>query len=280
MAIVFGLLAAATYGAADFVGGLATRRVSAVTAVLYSQLFGSVLVLSLLPAFSGDGPSASAIAWGFAAGISGSAGVALLYRGLAHGRMSVVAPITGVVAATLPVVFGLTTGERPSRLALAGVVVGLIAVALVSSASHEQVTAGLRARGVPEALGAGLGFAVFFICLDQADPNSGMWPLLGARVASISLMATVGVLQGSLGLGRGREVLGLIVSAGILDVLANVFYLLGIREGLLALVAVLTSLYPVGTVALARVFLKERLVAVQLVGLGFAMGAVVLIGMG
>jgi drug/metabolite transporter (DMT)-like permease len=280
MAVLFGLLAAASYGAGDFFGGLASKRVAAITVVLYSQLFGSALVLSLLPTFGGVEPTGSTILWGLAAGLSGSTGAAFLYRGLAIGRMSVVAPITGVLGASLPVVFGLAIGERPSPIALVGVVAGLIAVALVSTAPQEAVKAAGRGRGIPEAFGAGLGFAVFFICLDRTDPDSGMWPLFAARIASIGLMTVVAAFSGNLRLGRGREVLGIIVAGSVLEVLATVFYLLGVREGLLALVAVLTSLYPVGTVALARVFLKERLVAVQLVGLGFAVGAVVLIGMG
>jgi drug/metabolite transporter (DMT)-like permease len=280
MAVLFGLLAAASYGAGDFFGGLASKRVAAVTVVLYSQLFGAVVVLALLPAFGGVEPDRATILWGLAAGLSGGTGAALLYRGLAIGRMSVVAPITGVLAAALPVIFGLGIGERPSPVALAGVVAGLIAVALVSTAPESTVTIQAGQRGIPEAFGAGFGFALFFICLDRTDPDSGMWPLVAARIASIALMAAVAGFRGSLRLGRGREVFGVIVAGGFLEALATAFYLLGVRRGLLALVAVLTSLYPVGTVALARVFLKERLVAIQLIGLGFAVGAVVLIGMG
>src|SRR5688500_8768578 len=134
MGIVFGLLAAATYGAADFIGGRVSRRADVFTVVLLSQLLGAIPLAIAIPFFADAPASPSALAWGAAAGIGGGTGVLLLYRGLAVGRMTVVAPITGVVAAAAPVIFGLAIGERPGPIALVGVGVALISVALVSSA--------------------------------------------------------------------------------------------------------------------------------------------------
>ena len=289
MGIVFGLLAAATYGGADFLGGRVSRRADVFTVVLISQLIGAVPLLAVIPFFIEVEPSAPAFVWGTAAGLAGGSGVLLLYRGLAIGRMSVVAPVTGVVAATAPVVFGLATGERPGPLALVGVVVALIAVALVSAApppaaAEDDVELGAalhpwRTSGVPLALGAGLAFGAFFIFLDLGGDDTGVWPLVGMRVSSLVLVTVI-----ALSLRRPlrpppRTFIG-IAGAGLLDVSANVLYLLATRHGLLTLVAVLTSMYPASTVLLARFVLKERFIRTQIAGLLFAAASIVMIVLG
>lgn len=201
----------------------------------------------------------------------------MLYRGLARGRMSVVAPITGVEAAAVPVIFGLASGERPSAGAYVGIALALLAVVLVSSSGSTGSDS--RRAGLPEALGAGLAFGIFFIALDQAGPDTGIWPLIGARISSISLTAGIAVLARTK-LKPPAGTMPAIAAAGILDVTANIFYLVAVRRGFLSLVAVLTSMYPAATVALARVVLKERLAPVQLVGIALALAAVILIGVG
>ncbi|MDQ3941418.1 MAG: DMT family transporter [Actinomycetota bacterium] len=289
MGIVFGLLAAATYGAADFIGGRASRRVDVFVVVFVSQLIGTIPLLLVLPFFEEQPLSGPAVAWGAAAGIGGATGVLLLYRGLAIGRMSVIAPVTGVVAAVAPVIFGLATGERPSALALIGVIVALMAVALVSSApppATSEASAPLdlpvvswRTNGVPLALGAGLAFGAFFIFLDRAGDQTGVWPLVGSRASSLILVgAAVGILRKHPRPPSGTT--RMIGGAGVLDVAANIFYLLATRHGLLSLVAVLTSMYPASTVLLARVVLDERLARTQVVGLLFAAASIVLIVLG
>jgi drug/metabolite transporter (DMT)-like permease len=191
--------------------------------------------------------------------------------------MSVVAPITSVEAAAVPVMFGLLSGERPSGWAIIGVVVALLAVALVSSSAHTTPTEGTS--GIPEAIGAGAAFGVFFIVLDQAGDAAGMWPILSMRATSLVLIAVaVLVTRTSLRPAAGTFV-GIVVS-GILDVAANVLYLLSTQHGLLSLVAVITSMYPAATVILARFVLKERLTKNQLVGLGLAAAGVTLIAIG
>lgn len=279
MALVLALGAALAYGAADFAGGAVAKRAGVVRVVFLSQLFGTGLTLLLLPVMASWPPSAPGLWWGAASGIGGGTGVMLLYRGLAVGRMSVVAPLTGVEAAGIPVVFALLVGERPSALALGGVVLGLCAVGLVSSAPVAPGSTQARAAGVAEALGAGLAFGVFFICLDQAPDGAGIWPLVGARASSMTLIGAV-ALAGRVRLKPPPGTSSAIAATGLLDVAANVLYLLATQRGLLSLTAVITSMYPGGTVVLARVFLKERLARMQLVGLAIAGAAVILIGLG
>lgn len=273
MAIVLGLAAALTYGAADFLGALATKTTKVFTVVLVSQVLGSGLLILVLPFFLESSAPAAALAWGAGAGVAGAVGVALFYQGLAVGRMGAVAPITGVEAAAVPVIFGLLTGERPSPLAFAGVLVALGAVALVSSSPQiEDSPASSRRRlqpGIGLAIAAGIAFGAFFILLDQAGDDSGLWPLVGARVSSL-VTIVVAMLAGD-GFERPqRSALPAIAGAGLLDVAANLFFLLATRHGLLSIVAVLTSMYPATTVVLARLVLDERFHRTQLIGLALA----------
>jgi drug/metabolite transporter (DMT)-like permease len=284
MGILLGLLSAATYGAADFLGGLATRRAGVFPVIVVSQMFSTPILLALLPFFLGDGPSTQALGWGAASGFAGAAGIGFFYKGLSIGRMSVVAPVTAVLSATIPVAYGLVDGERPGVLSLGGVALALVAVALVS-ASPENVVDGETVRttgseGLWHALASGIGFGFFFIMLSRAGgTEAGLWPLIGARVASVvSMLSGALLLRRSLRPGPGN--VRLIAGAGILDVGANVFYLLSTRYGLLSIVAVVTSMYPASTVVLARVVLNEKLYRLQLIGLFTAVAGMVLIATG
>lgn len=302
MGTLFGLAAALTYGCGDFIGGLASRRAGALRVVVLSHAVGLVLILIALPLWRGDGFAAPVLGWGAAAGGAGGVGVVLLYRGLARGRMSVVAPITAVIAAAVPVVYGIARGERPGVLALVGVVVAFAAVILVSSsaAEHEDdrtpevaaapgfpalpnvraaVPQPLRSPGIADAIGSGLAFGAFFVFFAQAGTASGLWPLVGVRLGSLGLVAlSAAVLRRGLRPPPGTW--PLIVAAGTLDLVANLLYLLATGRGLLSLVAVLTSLYPASTVVLARVVLAERFTPAQTVGLGLAALGAVLIALG
>ena len=276
MAIALALASALTYGAADFFGGFVTRRVPAIAVVLLSQLLGAVPMLVLLLLIPAERVTASDVWWGVAAGGAGATGVLLLYRALSVGRMSVVAPITAIEAASIPVVFGLVSGERPTPLALTGVIIALPAVALISSeagSGAEELPPASRGRPeIPEALGAGLAFGVFFILLSKAGGDSGLWPLAGARTSALLLVGTLAALT-STSLRVPAGTLRTIAAAGALDVAANVLFLL-------ALVAVLTSMYPASTVLLARVVLGERWSRLQAGGLAAATVAVTLISIG
>lgn len=287
MALILGLAAAVTYGAADFLGGHATRRTGVFGVVFVSQLIGSALFFLALPFFAEVEPTNRAFLWGGLSGFAGGVGVLFFYQALALGRMSVVAPITGVEAAIVPVLWGLATGERPALVALAGVGLALVAVALVSAAlqpgaddeesGRPRTDAGTS--GLPQALAAGLGFGFFFILLAEAGEGTGLWPLVSARLASLGLVG-IAILVGRRAVRPAPGTLSAIAGAGLFDVTANLLYLLASREGLLSLVAVLTSMYPASTVLLARVVLNERLVKLQIGGLAIAVVGVTLIGIG
>ena len=280
MAIVLSLCAALTYGAADFIGGLMTKRNDVFRVVWISQLFGAIPLLLIFPVLNDGSFSPDVLWWGMGAGLTGGGGVILLYRGLSIGRMSVVAPITAVLAAVVPVLFGLGTGERVSGASLAGIVVALVAVGFVSYVKED--VAGQdepRGSGIFEAVGAGLCFGAFFIFLDGVGDDSGMWSLVVMRTTSFALVG-VGLLAARVELRPAPGTWLGIAAAGMLDVAANVFYLLSTREGLLSIVAVITSMYPGMTVLLARVYLKERFSLIQTVGLVLAAVAITLIATG
>jgi drug/metabolite transporter (DMT)-like permease len=272
-AVILATACAVVYGTADFFGGLATRRSRVLAVVALSQLAGLALILVLLPALPGLF-SGGALAWGLGAGLSGAAGLVLFYRALARGVMSVVAPTTAVTSAALPVMYGLARGERPAPLALAGVVLALGSVLLVS---QDRTTGKGGSRGsVVTALAAGAGFGGFFILLDIAPDGAGLWPLVGARVSSIMLVVGL-ALATRRALRPSAGSMPIILAAGVLDMVANVLYLLAKQQGLLSLVVVLVSLYPASTLLLARQVLGERLHAIQVTGVACALGAVALI---
>jgi drug/metabolite transporter (DMT)-like permease len=278
--IVLGLGAALTYGAADFVGGFVTRRTHVLAVVLGSQLVGAVALAVVMPALVDEPATRGALAWGAASGLAGAIGVMFLYRGLAVGRMSVVAPVTAVVAATLPVIFGLVVGERPPGVALAGVAVALVAIGLISRpAPSDRRDPEGSDSGVGLALVAGVGFAAFFILLERAGPTAGLWPLVGARASSILLTGALALLT-SAPLRPAAGTARPIAVVGLLDGAANVLYLFATQRGLLSLVAVLTSMYPATTVLLARFLLGERLTRLRAAGLAVAATAVALMAAG
>jgi drug/metabolite transporter (DMT)-like permease len=281
MAALLAFSAAVAYGVGDFFGGVAARRQPASAVVLWSHLVGLVMLLALAPLVGGE-PTGRALAVGAMAGVLGGAGVALFYWGLAIGAMSVVAPIAALLSAAIPVVFGLATGERPEPAALVGIALALGAIVLVSQeepgAHHDRRTT-RRWLPIAVAVTAGVGFGFFFVLIGKAGDDVGIWPLVGARCASISLfvlLGAVGVTSSALPLRR--EALPVIV-CGLLDAGANVFLLLALDRGLLSVVAVLTALYPAGTVLLARYVLGERLSRLQRAGLGVAGVAAVLIAL-
>ena len=261
------VISSITYGAADFCGGLATKRGTPLLAVVvFSQLTGLVLVMIALPFLPRAAPTAIDFAWGAAAGLAGGIGVALLYRALAVGVMSVVAPVTAVCAVIVPLLVGLLLGERPTLLAMIGVALAVLAIVLVSQSGEKHA-----ATGVLTAIGSGVIIGFFLVFLARSGPSAGLWPLIAARVVSVSFFAVPNRAVPS------RKSLPLIIGGGALDMLANILYVLAVRQGLMSIVAALTSLYPTSTIILARIVLRERLRAVQMAGVACAGLAIVLI---
>ena len=276
MAVLLALASAVVYGAADFLGGLASRRASVFAVVALSQLAGLLALLALLPWLGGD-PDAADLAWGAAAGLAGAAGLMIFFRTLARAVMSVVAPVTAVTAAAVPVVVGLTGGERVGAWGAVGIALALVAIVLVSAEEGLGRLGRARTAGVLPALLAGTAFGLFFVLLDRTSEDAGLGPLVPARLASIALVLVVAGV-GRRSLATGRSALPLIASSGVGDMTANALFLLATQEGgRLAIVGVLASLYPVSTVVLAQLVLRERLVGVQVGGLVVAVAAVVLI---
>jgi drug/metabolite transporter (DMT)-like permease len=281
-AITYALLAATVYGAADFLGGLASRRSSPSAVVVASQAIGLAALTVVLPFVPGR-YAPTDVVWGALAGVGGAFGIALLYRALALGHMGVASPITAVIAACVPVVYGFELGERLRPAALAGVVLAVLAVALVSLGSGPGGSSGIGdavprddRRALAYALASGCALGAFYVLLSRASPAAGLYPLLGARAASVVVCALfAGAIRESV-----RPVAGsmrMIAASGILDMAANVFYVLALHRGAIAIAAVLTSLYPASTVLLARAFLHERLTPAQWAGVICAGFGVVLI---
>jgi drug/metabolite transporter (DMT)-like permease len=275
MAVLLALCSAATFGIGDFCGGMATRRASLSAVLLWSHLLG-LTGLAVAVALGAGDYSAPDLRLGALGGVVGAVGIGLLYRGLAVGPMSVVAPITALLAAAVPVVAGYLQGERPGTSALLGMAAALAAIVLVSAEGGGTLRPS-DLRGVSLAMGAGLCFGLFFVSLSHTGEASGLWPLVGARLTSVVALgglALLNVIDVDIPRGGPRS---LIIAAGVLDVAANVFYLMATREGLLSVVSVLASLYPVGTVVLARIVLGERFASLQRIGMAVAIPAAILI---
>jgi len=273
MALLLSLAAAIVYGAGDFLGGFATKRAPVITVVFGSQCAGIAVLAVAVPLTPGTYHPID-VAYGAGAGILGAVAVALLYRGLAIGAMGIVSPITAVLAAAVPAIYGIAVGERPAAAALAGIALALIAVVVVSFSGSN----GRTVRGIPEAIVAGFMFAAFFIVLARTSPDAGLWPLAGARGASIVVFG-IAALAVRAPLAPPRGARATIVCGGLFDMLANVLYVLAVHTGLIAIVAVVTSLYPASTVALAGIVLRERLSARQWIGVGCAFAGVATIAL-
>jgi drug/metabolite transporter (DMT)-like permease len=282
MAYLLAIGSAVLYGAADFTGGLTTRRAGTIPVVLISQGAGLVLLALMLPLLPQSSASTADLLWGAAAGLSGGVGVALLYRALATGVMAVVAPTTAVCAVAIPVVVSMLLGERPLPLALAGIALGIVSIVLVSQhqapaqLDPQQGITRTRHTGIAMALASGVAIGFFFLTLAQTGSEAGMWPLLISRLVSVALFGTVAIAGGH-SIRLPVRTLGLAIVCGAVDMLANALYLLAAREAPLSLVVTLSSLYPASTVVLARIVLGERLNQRQLTGVACALAAVVLI---
>ena len=274
------LVSAALYGAADFLGGLASRRMKTAAVVATSQASGLLVLLAATLLLPPADPTLGDVGWGMAAGLSGSLGVALLYRALAIGTMGVVAPITAVCAVIIPVLASLVRGVRPGAVVLGGIGLALVAIVLVSqqpATAPGGVSPARTSRlpaGVIHALFSGVAIGVFFLLLAEARPESGMWPLVGARAAAVPACVLVALAEGVSIRQLQARPLWTAAAAGVVDMTANVLYLVASRMGDLPVAVTLASLYPASTVILARVVLGERLHRLQMAGMICAIVAV------
>lgn len=298
MAILLALVSAALYGVSDYVGGRVSRRVTPLVLVAAADGATLVILATVVPLAAGPAPAVEYLAWGAAAGVTGVLGVLFLYRALADGAMTVVAPVTALIAAALPVVVGIAGGDRPGVVALIGIGVALLAVAMISGAIGVPHVPTPR-RLIVLAVVAGTGFGLLFIFYDLAGSGGIWWPLLMARTVAFPLVVGAMIITG-LRSGRSRRrhlpdtvapavnaadsgpvidrravVAGVVI--GLLGGSANLAYVAATQRGLLAVVAVVVSMYPATTVALATVLDHERMRRPQIIGLGLAGVALVLV---
>jgi uncharacterized membrane protein len=275
MGIFLGLASAVLYGSSDFAGGLLSRRLGLMRVSVIDSAAAVVVAWIALIVSGAPEPTVRAIAWGLVSGLGSGIGTLALYRGLARGQMSVVEPVSAVAAAAVPVAVGIAIGERPSALAVIGVLVALPAILLVAASGTVR---GKLGEGLSDGLVAGLAFGLLFVGLAQAGRNAGLWPVVAEQTSALLPILIIAV--------RSREPLGLPVRDAIWPALsgagamaASALYFYATHFAMLATAAVLVSLYPGVTVLLARLVLNERFSVTQRVGLVLCTLAVIAIAL-
>jgi drug/metabolite transporter (DMT)-like permease len=295
MALLLGVLVAISIGSADFLSGLAARRMRTSVVVTLSQFWGLAALAIFVAATDRTLPPAWDLVLGVFAGCALVVGISCLVRGLAVGRMSVVAPTAAAVGAAVGVVYGFIIGERPGAVAVVGVVAAIAAVVLIAQIAehhetdthtpqaHARRTVAGRAHEVTLAIGAGLTLGATQIFFAEAGDDAGMWPVVTTRL-------TAGVLAGAFVLAR-VHIDGmparltatdsrLVASYALLDTLGTALLIEAFRQGLVSLVAPVAALFPAATVLWARLILNDRMNRGQIVGFGLAAAGLVLIGVG
>ncbi|HEX9053217.1 MAG TPA: EamA family transporter [Anaeromyxobacter sp.] len=271
-AVLLGLASAASWGAGDFSGGLASRRAPVFGVLVLGQLAGTALIAATALLLGERAPRAAAIAWAVSAGASGAVGLAALYRGLAIGRMAVVAPVSAVLSAAIPVAWGMATEGFPPAARLAGFVLALAGIWLVARSGET----GEGGAGLALAILAGCGFGGFLVLMHRAVEGGTFWPLAAARATSAAL--ALGVALARRGAWRpAAAAVPLVLLSGVLDAGGNAFFVLAARSGRLDVASVLSSMYPASTVLLAAVVLRERVTRPQGAGIAAVLAAIALI---
>ena len=270
---ILGISAALSWGASDFSGGLSARKVNVWWVVLISQVFGILFLTGLALAFKESFPPRSILLYGALAGLVGEFGLILLYQGLAVGRMGVVAPLSAVLSALLPASLGLYLEGSPASLQLTGMALAIPAIWLVSSGGEHG---GAKINELLLGITSGLAFGIFFILIDRVSSQAIFWPLAAARLSSLGFLMVLNMIMKP----NPRPtwaIVPLIALAGLLDSTGNLFFAFATRIGRLDMAAVLGSLYPAVTILLAYLLLRERLARPQWLGVGLALGAIVMI---
>lgn len=275
IAVVFSLLSALAYGISDFLGGIFTKATSPWKVATIGQLSSTVCVAVAAPFIVGS-PVAGDFGWAALAGLGSGLGGAFLYRGLARAKMSVVAPISAVGCALIPVAVGLAIGERPSMLALIGIAAAFPAIWLISRRSDNDPS---HHGGIVDGVLAGIGFGVMFVALAQVDDEAGLWPITLMYAVSTTAVAIVAMATGERPLPAGRSGWAPVM-LGPVGVFAVLTFWAATGHGLLSVVSVITALYPASTVLLAAMILHERVQRTQGFGLLLAALAVACVAAG
>ena len=285
MAILLALVSALAYGLSDFIGGLVARRTSAWSVAVVGSLTAAICTAAFAAVVPGA-PTAADLAWAVLAGAGSGAGAGFLYRGFAAGRMGVVAPVSAVGAAVVPLLVGVVSGERPSVVAWVGLAAALPGIWLVSREPVPEDAHHVRpdqhpatAEGVVDGLLAGLGFGVLFAALGQIPDSAGLWPLALTQLLSVPTVVVIAGLLRERWMPRHRAAWHA-VWCGLLSTIATATFLFATQRGFLTISGVLASLYPAFTILLAAVFLKEHIHRAQAIGLALCGGAVALVAAG
>ena len=272
--ILFGLLAAITWGAADFNGGMASKQSNPYGVVIVAHSFSLILLLALIGITGEPIPPLQDLLWGGAAGIGAGFGLMLLYRALAEGRMSVAAPVSAVVASGLTVIVGAALEGLPNSWMILGLVLAMIAVWFTAS---DEKTA-IHVNELKQPVAAGIAFAMFFVCLERASGVSLFWSIVAVRVVSVTSLFGYVTITRQRWLPQ-QSSLAPIVLSSVLDTVGNACYSLAARFGRLDIAAVISSLYPGATVLLAWFLLKERIGRLQTVGILLALAAIIILSL-
>jgi len=274
LSIIYGLSAAIGWGAADFTGGLASRRTGAYRAVFYSEAIGLVFIILALFVIREPLPNLAPLGLAVFAGALGTTGLLLLFHAMAIGKMSIATPVSALMAATLPVATGMMLAGFPGLLTFLGFMLSLSAIWLISreEGNHNRILTHLSELRLP--LLAGIGFGTYFILVHEAAQDSTYWTLLASRIGGVLVMVVFMITRRK-NWRVSREVWPLIALNGFLDITANGFYILASQTGRLDVAAVLSSLYPAATVLLAALLLKERLARSQAIGISMALVAII-----
>jgi len=276
LVVLFAALSALAYGSSDFFGGMSSRKNHAITVVFWSQGIGFFFALLSIPLLGPVSVTVYDVLWGTAAGLSGAVGVGILYRGLASGLASVVSPVAALTGAALPVLFAVLAGERPEMLTWIGIFLILPAIILLSFEKGDKKDHVLKSLRL--GFFAGCGFSGFFILIAQTGNDSGIWPLLSARFATVPVFFLLTIIKKrpvSLSIGSFKYA----ALAGALDMGANIFYLLAARTGFMVTAVIITALYPAPTVLLQRFFRGEQLNLFRICGLVLAIFGAALISL-
>ena len=273
--VIFGLLASMSYGSGDFLGGMASKRMSSVAVVVIAHFIGLFLLLALALLSREALPASTDLVWGALAGLGGALGLAGFYRALAVGRMGLNAPVVAVLATAFPIIVAVTTQGVPQPHHLLGFVFGIIALALVSYSGGTLN----ETRGLGLAVAAAFGFGAFFICISRVESEGVFWPLLAARPTPFPATLIIARFTRQNVQPTDSGLFRMAAFAGALDVFGNIFFVLAEQSGRLDIAAVLSSLYPAMTVLLARLILNERLSRIQMLGVLTALAAIILISL-
>jgi drug/metabolite transporter (DMT)-like permease len=275
LALICGLAAAASFGTGDFCGGFATKRSSVYSVIVISQIFGLALLTGLAVVLGEQIPSGNNLVFGGLAGFFGTLGLMALYIGLARGRMGVVAPVSAIVGTVLPIIIGIFLEGAPSGGQFLGLVLGVCAIWYLAGGGS---AASFRPRELGLPILAGVGFGFFFVFIDQVSETAIFWPLVTARVVTITMISVFVMARRKRAAASWNfQLLFIVLLAGVFDAAGNILFALASSLGRLDISTTLTSLYPAGTVFLAWFILRERLAPRQWFGVVIALVALVLI---